>query len=781
MRYLVGDLTIDVGTAQVERNGQPIALPRLSFDLLLALAREAPNVVNLDGLMTRVWPGLVVTPETVSQRVKLLRDALDDDPSHPRYIAGIRGRGYRMVASVTAIPSSPTPAKAVPPHEPMVSEGHATTGPSRPSRKTLFTAAAVALAVASTVAFWWLSRDYAPAASPAAASSVFPPRSVAVLPFDNVNGTAESDALAFGLVESVLHQLAAHQDLMVIARRSSFEFKGPGHDVREIGRQLNARYLLEGSLQSDARRLRVTAQFIDAADGSHLWSMQFDREPQDILAVQDEIAQKVAQAMQLTARLGERPGDPGTRNFDAYLAYSQALSRMASGRAADYELAADDLERAVRIDPQFAAAHVALAQALYLFAESDVSEQRGANVAAASSRARELLARALALDERNADAYFELGLLEEDTQRAETHLRHGLELNPSSAQGYASLGLLLWWRGDRNGAIEAFDRSYQLDPLSSDFANRKAMAALYARSNLAEAEQLSLKVLERDPSSSVALMRYGEVSWCCRAEFARGVQYIEQAVRNDPSNEFALRMLMRAYLDLEDVAEAGAVAELAPHSVGARHIALLLYARDFRTAARETYAAHERRTGEPIDDELRALAVRLDARARNDYVAARALLEERSGVSWTQDGAPTLGEPYDDDFDVALADMLQATGEPDRARRLLNALLARFDVEARELKRGEMWYLPSKAMAYAMLRRDDEALTTLERLFATGFGHDWWKLLELEPTFDRLRSNPRFVALRVANRKHVAEQQARLKSLRERGIIPHRSAAVPAR
>ncbi|MGH8309031.1 MAG: winged helix-turn-helix domain-containing protein, partial [Steroidobacteraceae bacterium] len=105
--YRAGDLIIDTGRQLVTRGDQEIPLPRLSFDLLLALLRAAPNLVPLDGLMQQVWPNLVVSPETVSQRVKLLRDALEDDPRDPRYIAGLRGRGYRMLVPVARL-ASPT-------------------------------------------------------------------------------------------------------------------------------------------------------------------------------------------------------------------------------------------------------------------------------------------------------------------------------------------------------------------------------------------------------------------------------------------------------------------------------------------------------------------------------------------------------------------------------------------------------------------------------------------------------------------------------------------------
>ena len=112
--YQVGDLVVNVAQAQVLRDGTEIPLPKLSFDLLLALVESAPRIVSLDELMTRVWHGVIVSPETISQRAKLLRDALGDDPRHPRYMASVRGRGYRLVAPVVPISAAGTPLPAFP-------------------------------------------------------------------------------------------------------------------------------------------------------------------------------------------------------------------------------------------------------------------------------------------------------------------------------------------------------------------------------------------------------------------------------------------------------------------------------------------------------------------------------------------------------------------------------------------------------------------------------------------------------------------------------------------
>ena len=292
--YRLADLTIDVGRAEVRRNDQLIPLPRLSFDLLLALVKAAPDLVTVDQLMAQVWPGVVVNAETVSQRVKLLRVALEDDPKHPRYIAVSRGRGYRILGHVT----TPDPTEAI--------ETLTEVAPPKLPRWAFGALAAATLA--GLAALFFLQRDQPQATNAAVTLS---DRSVAVLPFDSPGQSPQDAALAFGVAETLLHRLSASKELTVIARQSSFSFAPRGADVREIGRKLNARFLVEGSLQSTPDRLRITAQLIDATTGAHVWSLQFDRKPQDLFVIQDEIADKVTEAMRISMA---GPGDDGSGN-----------------------------------------------------------------------------------------------------------------------------------------------------------------------------------------------------------------------------------------------------------------------------------------------------------------------------------------------------------------------------------------------------------------------------------------------------------------------------------
>ena len=173
---------------------------------------------------------------------------------------------------------------------------------------------------------------------------------IAVLPFQNLSTAAEGEVLALGIAESVLHQLANLPKLEVISRTSSFAFGNKQQDAREIGKQLGARFLLEGSVQSDRARMRVTTQLIDTQTGADVWSMRFDRAPGDIFEVQDEIALQVTRALELSldAKERDRLTGQGTENLDAYLAFLQGRSLQATDRVADTRDAVGHFERATR-------------------------------------------------------------------------------------------------------------------------------------------------------------------------------------------------------------------------------------------------------------------------------------------------------------------------------------------------------------------------------------------------------------------------------------------------
>ncbi|MET0988034.1 MAG: winged helix-turn-helix domain-containing protein [Steroidobacteraceae bacterium] len=504
VRYLVGDLILDPGRGRVLRGEQEISLPKLSFDLLLALTRAAPNLLSVDALIQRVWPGLVVSSETVSQRVKLLRDALGDDAKAPRYIAGLRGRGYQMIApvheevvsrrrataeSINAEESAPTSLapSALTAHS--VSE--LAIAPNRRLTRWMVATLAAVLAVSAYfgVAKWQDERSQSvtvsgdPAQKSRATPFSPPPRSVAVLSFVNLSGNPAQEYFSDGLSEELVHALTRISQLRVAARTSSFSFKGASVDIPTVGRKLNVATVVEGSVRRSESRVRITVQLIDAVNGYHLWSQTYDREVKDVLALQTEIARAIAGTLQVTlVDDAHQLVIGGTKNpmaFDAYLRgrYGESLQDEAGLRSA---LSA--LEDATALDPQYANAHAfrgeVLAQLASMWAEDDAERER------LLTEAHTSVEKAVAMAPRSGLAHAVLGnvlsVTSTDYDHIDAEYRRSIELEPGNAElllGYASYAALF----GRADALAAAKRALGLDPLSASAYANLGVALFYAR------------------------------------------------------------------------------------------------------------------------------------------------------------------------------------------------------------------------------------------------------------------------------------------------------------
>ena len=353
MRYRFADLTLDVGLRRVARAGMPLHLGKLTYEMLVALVEAAPTVVTQDQLVTRVWSGRITTPETVAQRAKMLRLALDDDTAHPRYLEVMRGQGYRLIPPV----EREVEAEAQAVGELAVASLPVSQGVAPTHRRRAWLATGALLVAAGIGAAVWYARErddaYLATAPAPAATAV---KSIAVLPFADMSEDKNQQYIADGIAEEILDRLAKNRGgLRVIGRTSSFSFRNRPTRVPEIATTLNASHVLEGSVRRSGDRIRITVQLLEGAGATHLWSEIYDRKLGELFSVQDEIASAVAAALQVA--LAE--SSPGNRTLvsmesqEEFLRAKFFYERRAPG---DFERTVKYLESAVARDPHFARA-----------------------------------------------------------------------------------------------------------------------------------------------------------------------------------------------------------------------------------------------------------------------------------------------------------------------------------------------------------------------------------------------------------------------------------------
>ncbi len=403
-------------------------------------------------------------------------------------------------------------------------------------------------------------------------------------------------------------------------------------------------------------------------------------------------------------------------------------------------------------------------------------------VAVIGSAHEGLIAKALALDPANGEAYAVRAYLTAfgDLQGAERDYRRSIELSPNNAAAFAGLAAVLYETVDkRDEALAMLERARQLDPLEPRYAVTKAVFLMFWRGQVSPALAELRGVVERDPLYQPALARYGEALGCLDGQQAEGIKYLEQAIDLDPDAASTVSLLIQGYINLREVAAAEEVVEDIGHGMPSRRLYLQLYRRQWRAAGESAYAAFADGTMIPYDGRLGSIAVRMHARETKSFAPAIALLEEQAGVTWDASGQPRF--PMQTGVavaTVALGDMLIADGQLERGRRLLRASLADMDRVMRDYGRTDLWYGPDRAIALALLGEDAAALAEIRRASAAYGGCSWWAFLNTEPAFEKVRNDPEFKSVLAKVLERTAKESASLARMREAGLVPKRPGAT---
>ena len=405
------------------------------MEVLLCLARHAPDLVLKEDLLQKVWPDTFVGEGVLTRCVSELRRVLEDETKVPRIIQTIAKRGYRLIAPVTLVTENVSPV----------------------------------------------------------------PASIAVLPFLNLSSDPQNEFFCDGISEEVISALAHVKNLHVVARTSSFAFKGKYVDLRAVGEQLNVRTVLEGCVRRSGDRVRITAQLVNAADGYHLWSEKYDREMTDVFAIQEEIASSIAQRLEVSLDDGQQPFfKTGTRSHAAFKFYTQGRSLFFQ-RGARLLPAVECFKKAVELDPNYASAWSGLADSLHMtafygFAKPD-----------AVRRANEAAEQAMQLDPTLAEAHTSLALshlyLDWDWAAAGQAFVRSLQLKPqnSSARSWYGIFFLQWAAGRFEEGLAQAQQAVQIDPLSA--WSRAILGVTYLPIDASRSVKTALEALRIDPDS----------------------------------------------------------------------------------------------------------------------------------------------------------------------------------------------------------------------------------------------------------------------------------------
>ena len=430
----MSEVRIDLRNQLLWRDGEPVKVGAKAFSLLRLLVENPDALLTKSQILDSVWGEISVSEGMVKEYVHDLRRALGDDPQRPRFIETVHGRGYRFLGGIKVLHADPE-----------------------------------------------LRRDFRGKSS------------IAVMPFTNISGNPGEEYFADGLTEELITALSFVPWLIVIARNSSFSYKGVSIDIRKVGRELGVQYLLEGAVRRAGNRLRVTGQLVDAATASHIWADRFETRLGNIFDVQDEITEAVVNAIGPQIQLAEikRAVRRRPKNLSVYDLYLRARADLNNAQIA---AAIGLLDKAVADAPDYSKAKAVRAWCTTLIGWRFVAPT-DAQREAALQLAEEALGDPEADAETRAYAGYTIGFLSDQSSRAIGLLEDVTSQCPSFAWAWAALALLESYHGHAQRAIELAHVSLRLNPRDpQSFRSEMAIAKAYLTLNQYDA---SLKYADR--------------------------------------------------------------------------------------------------------------------------------------------------------------------------------------------------------------------------------------------------------------------------------------------
>ena len=443
MQFRFGDYSLDIDRRELRRGSEPVATGPQVFDLLVYLVQNRERVVSKDDLLNAVWNGRIVSESTLTSHINAARKAVGDKGDEQKLIRTVARKGFRFVGAVTegAPGAGSLPTAVLPPTSEDTRAAPALALPDRPS--------------------------------------------IAVLPFENLSGDPEQEYFADGMVEDIITALSRMRWLFVIARNSSFTYRGRVVDVKQVGHELGVRYIIEGGVRKAADRVRITAQLIDTATGVHIWADRFDGGIEDVFDLQDRMTESIVAAIAPTLEQAEieRAKRKPTASLDAYDFF---LRGMASFHQQTQEAIGEALGlfcKAIELDANYASAY-AMAAWCYVWRRVNGRMSDRAQEYAEGAR---LARRAVEFGRDDAVALawggHAIGLLVGDLDSGIAFIERAKALNPNLAPAWYLGGYLRLWRGELDAAIAHLAHAMRLTPLAPEIFRMQcgmAFAHLFA-------------------------------------------------------------------------------------------------------------------------------------------------------------------------------------------------------------------------------------------------------------------------------------------------------------
>lgn len=621
-------------------------------------------------------------------------------------------------------------------------------GSASPARLGWFNWALLAATAAVLVAFaGYHIAELIPSSSGRAAAAASE-KSIAVLPFVNFSDAAETEYFADGLTEELINGLAQLADLKVAGRTSSFYFKGRNQDLREIGRALGVSYVLEGSVRRSADNLRITAQLIKVADGFHLWSQTFDSRLVDAFVIQSQIARAVADHLQASLLLqGERTTGAKLRDPKAYQLELIARSRLRKQERRELEIARGLYKELIEFEPGNAIAHAGLAEATITLAQSHLA----LDFDDAREESDSAIQTALDLDPNSSEVWRVRGLIhrvlsirsgqQRYADSALAALQRSVDLDARNADALALLATQLLTRGQNEQAIAVVRRSLEIDPLSR-FAQQLLGTALDRQGRFGEAQRQYESLIDLYPDFTNAKVALG-TSLMAQGKLDEAVRLLDDAelIRADPLAGF---MLANCYANLGLTPEMTATLESIrePRVAAALAEAVLLLHSNRHSALQRLAEQELRETNDPIWRSVELLRAVLEGDTAEVGAALSALELDPLGDAATADRSSAMDA-------LLAAEAFRLVGQPDRANRIVEDLLERFETAPGEYVPNEVLW--NRAMAFASLGRVEESLDALELAVENGFrmriDFEYFLALEDYPFTKGITRLPRYALL----------------------------------